>query len=211
MDAKTLQPVLILCASLAGLLIVACNAQNTASDGGGTTANTGTAASNASTNTLLSSPLVGTWYGRARLDMDRVQQHLETLTDPYQREDFRAMVNSFLSTEMAARFESNGSMELDVQIQPAGQPVTRGSSIGSWRLLESTSDSVLIETAEQLANGSTAIDRVRYQFAADGNVAYMVAGVNALLANCNPLMVFDRVAETGDQVANQPASDGTLR
>jgi hypothetical protein len=213
MDAKTVKPVLVLCSCLFGLVLVACNAQQSASSKAESAGQANAKDTSTVTTTPVSTPLiVGTWYGKARLDMVRVQQRYDSMTNIYQRQDFQDMVNSFLSTEMAARFDGNGSMELDVQIQPAGQEVARGNSRGQWRILDDTTPgSVLLETVEYLPNGLQSTDKVRYTFGPDGNVAYMVAGVNQLLADCNPLIVFDRVSGTNGQLANQPGNSGSFR
>ncbi len=212
MDAKTVKPVLILCGCLLGLVMVACSAQQSANNVAGPTEKINTPETTNAAPTTASPLIVGTWYGRARLNMVRVQQHFDAMTDPNQREYFQDMVSSFLSTEMAARFDGTGGMELDVQIQPAGQQVARGNSSGKWRVLDdSVPNNLLIETSERLPDGTQTIDKVRYQFGPDGNVAYMVAGVNAQLADCNPLIVFDRVAGSNGQLANQPGTDGSFR
>ena len=213
MDAKTVKPVLILCACLIGLVMVACNAQQMAEYKAGAAGQSNTKEASTTSTTSVSSPLiVGTWFGKARLDMVRVQQRFDSIANAWQRQEFRDMVNSFLSTEMAARFDGSGSMELDVQIQPAGQAVARGNSRGQWRILDDTTpNSVLLETTEYLPNGTQSVDKVRYTFGPGGNVAYMVAGVNEMLADCNPMIVFDRVSGSNENLANQPANGGSFR
>lgn len=213
MDAKTVKAVLILCACLFGLVMVACNAQQMAEYKANTAGKANTTETSAATTTPETTPMiVGTWYGKARLDMVRVQQRFDSIANVYQRQEFRDMVNSFLSTEMAAKFDGSGAMELDVQIQPAGQAVARGNSRGQWRILDDTTpNSVLLETTEYLPNGTQSVDKVRYTFGPGGNVAYMVAGVNEMLADCNPVIVFDRVSGSSENLANQPGTGGSFR
>lgn len=212
MDVKTIRPILILCGCLFGLVMVACTSQPSSSNPAESADPTNNTETSASTTTPASPLIVGTWYGKASLDMTHVQQRYDSLSNTFQREDFRDMINSFLSTEMAARYDGTGLMELDVQIQPVGQPIARGSARGKWRILENTPpNSVLIETAEHLPNGLQSVEKVRYTFGPGGNVAYMVAGVNELLADCKPMIVFERISESNGQLANQPGSNGSFR
>lgn len=155
--------------------------------------------------------LAGTWYGRARLNADKLQAHLDSIIDPAEREKQAAIVQGFLTTEMAARFDASGSMELDMQMQPPGQSVMRDSTTGKWSVLESSANEVLIETVEQLPTGGTETSQVRYQFQQNDNIVVMKPPTYPWLAACDPVFVFDRIEGPAANVASQPGNNRSVK
>ncbi len=196
-----------LCLLMIGLCFCGCNSgteQDASSDAGPAT----------SQNTIVDSSenrLVGTWYGQARLDMQRVETYLNAITDPAERDDRTKIVQSFLTTEMAARFDAAGNMELDIQMQPAGMQVMRDSTRGKWSVVENLADAVVIETSEQLPAGGTETNQVRYQFGPEGNTVSMRPPVSPWLAGCNPVFVLQRMDESTARLASEPGQNGGVK
>lgn len=157
------------------------------------------------TSTPVATPnrLVGTWYGQASLDMGQVAKRLDGLETEAQKAEFQAMVEAFLATEMAVRFTHDGGLESEVRVLAPTGEVAAGTSTGSWKLLEATNDYVVIEMKERFQDGATSSSQARYQFESAGDKAVMVAGVDPRLADCRPVIVFERMpaAATADRGA----------
>ncbi len=212
MDARTLTPFLVISGCLLGLAIVACDTRNGTPAAGGETgsnpvsAGSGTAVAAAAGQT----PLVGTWYGRATIDQELVHRYLLSLQTIPQQQQFRSMVESFVSTDMAARFLPTGEMQMEVEIKPVGQNAVKGATRGTWRVINHAGDSVTIECTEYNNDGSQSISQARYVFSADKRQAFLAPSVDPGLAMCGAMIVFDRIAEP-DQVANQNGADPRVR
>jgi hypothetical protein len=140
--------------------------------------------------------LVGTWYGKARLDQGLLQKKLDGMSDPVQRQMLLNVSRTFQTTEIGAEFGVDGSMTLDIQVQSAGQTL-RDSTRGNWRTLKVEGNAIFVETTEPLPQGGTETNQVRYQFEQDGRLAIMVAPTSDQLADCNPVFVFERVEAVG--------------
>ncbi|MGI9516579.1 MAG: hypothetical protein ACR2NP_06030 [Pirellulaceae bacterium] len=137
--------------------------------------------------------IIGTWYGRARLNTKLLNRKLESITDAAARERVQITAQIFQSTEIGVVFSDNGTMELEIEIQPAGQEALRDNTRGTWKAIEVLPNAIVLETTEPAPNGGTETKRVRYQFEMDGQVAIMVAPTSESLADCNPVFVFQRV------------------
>lgn len=166
--------------------------------------NSDTAENNTGRSAIAADKLAGTWYGRASVDSVKLQAWLDSIADPVERERHSGIVQGFLTTEMAARFDPSGTMELDMQMQPPGRPVLRDSTRGQWTVVQSGGDSVLIETVEQLPDGQTETSQVQYRFDPGGNKIRMTPPTSPWLAACDPVFVFTRIEGPRTDVASQP-------
>lgn len=151
--------------------------------------------------------LVGTWYGKASLNQQLLQQKLAAISDSGERAKLQQIAINFQSTEIGANFCENGEMLLDIQVNASGQQL-RESTEGKWRPLNVEKNAILIETSEQSPTGEMTTNRVRYQFQEGGDVAIMVAPTSEQLAALNPVIVFERIK--GESVADG-ANEGTLK
>lgn len=151
--------------------------------------------------------LVGTWYGKASLNQQLLQQKLASISDSGERAKLQQIAINFQSTEIGANFGENGEMLLDIQVNASGQQL-RDSTEGQWRPLNVEKNAILIETTEKSPAGETTTNRVRYQFQQGGDVAIMVAPTSEQLATLNPVIVFERIK--GESVADG-ANEGTLK
>jgi hypothetical protein len=125
--------------------------------------------------------------------MGHVQAQMNRLADPRDRHALQTIAQTFLTTEIGARFDPSGTMEFDVQIRPVGTMPMRDSTTGTWRVIEATGNALVIETVETLPQGGTQTSQVRYELSADGRTAVMAAPTSQMLATCEPAFVFERV------------------
>ncbi len=190
---------------IGGLSLAGCN------PGTGTDGSKPEKTAAAPTNNRVDQRLVGTWYGRAQLDMKRVEAFLESIDNSVERENLANVVRGFLTTEIGAQFDASGNMVLDMQMQPAGQPLLRDSTRGQWTVVDSTTDAVVIETVEPLPAGGTETNQVRYEFGQANNALRMVPPTSPWLAGCNPVFVFERIEDSMVQVANQPGGSDSVK
>lgn len=153
------------------------------------------------TKSASSQLLVGTWWGKAQLNQQKLDSKINSLADPNQRNMLVSLSQTFRTTEIGAEFSSDGGMVLDIEIRPVGRGSLRDSTTGNWKAIEEFSDAVVIETTEHLPNGGTETSRMRYQFSDGGQVAVMVAPTSSELADCDPVFVFRRVEPPTPQVA----------
>ena len=139
---------------------------------------------------FMVSRLAGAWLGAAHLDEERLATKLASLA-PEQREEAEMLARSFLSTNMAILFETNGQVQSEVEIQAADGQLLRESAQGAWKVVESNDLGFVVETQENLSNGSISTNRKVYQFRS-ANQMLTPAPVCDALKDCRPMLVFDR-------------------
>ena len=135
--------------------------------------------------------LVGIWLGSATLDETKLQQKLEWLV-PEQRVAAVAKAKSFLSTVIAIEFRTDGTVENDLEMISEDGKVIQDGSRGSWKVIQSKSDGLVVETLERLTDGSLAADQVFYRFSEDRNRFTLVIPVTKDLQGCDARLVFER-------------------
>lgn len=192
MDATKQRTLLTLVA-----LLVAVTGCNSSSESGGDAAEQAAAATSGAPENATAR-LSGLWYGRARVDMNLVQRQMQSLPDPRDRAALQEITRTFLTTEIGARFDQSGEMELDVQIQSPNGGSLRDSTTGTWRVVESSGNVLVVETTEQLPGGGTETSRVRYELGSGDRTAVMPAPTSELLAGCQPVFVFEKVEAVGN-------------
>lgn len=160
---------------------------------------------------LAGEKLVGVWYGVVHLDNTKVMAKLETLKEPEVRAQFMSMAETIESMRIATEFRSDGTMEIDIEIRPAGAEVQRASTVGTWRILEQNANSVMIETTEPAADPNQPelqdlVKQVQYTFIDKNHVAIR-APVSPDFNDCDPAVVFERQDISGqpaERVTGQP-------
>jgi hypothetical protein len=145
--------------------------------------------------------LSGIWLGGATLDEAKFQQKLERLV-PEQRDVVVAKAKSFLSTVIAIEFRRDGTVENDMEIISVDGQVMRDGSQGSWKVIQSKSDGLVVETQERLTDGSIAADQVFYHFFEDGNRFALAVPVSEDLQGCNAMLVFERQILSSNNLAD---------
>ena len=70
--------------------------------------------------------LVGVWFGGVHLDGEKVKAKLDRLEKPEVRQQFMAMAQTIESMRIATEFRADGTMEIDIEIQPVGGETAQG-------------------------------------------------------------------------------------
>ncbi len=136
--------------------------------------------------------LVGVWLGTASINESKLQGKLEQLA-PEQRNGIIARAKSFLSTTMAVEYREDGSVENDLELVSVDGRLLRDGSVGTWQIVESQGESLLIETVEQHSDGTTSTNRFDYKFVGDGSKFVMAVPVSEDLQDCDATLEFKRV------------------
>ncbi|MDG1872555.1 MAG: hypothetical protein P8J27_01490 [Mariniblastus sp.] len=152
--------------------------------------------------------LTGVWLGQASLDVEKLERKIENLP-PQQQQVVAAKANSFLSTVMAMDFRSDGTVENEIEIISIDGQSLRDGSVGQWKVLDSTAEGLMVETEEQLDNGTVAKDKMFYRFFDNGNQVAIAARVSEDLAGCDTVIVFERRTPTPTNVAAGDAKTQT--
>lgn len=136
--------------------------------------------------------LAGLWLGEAVINEDTLKSLLAEMTEPQQQALLKES-QTFVSTEMAMQFTSDGNMETEIEITPAGtaQPI-RGQTLARWSVLNAQGNQITVETIQQNENGEAVSAQTVYTVSADGNRIVMQANVASALAQCEPLIYLDR-------------------
>ncbi|MFK7769099.1 MAG: hypothetical protein AB8B55_17885 [Mariniblastus sp.] len=144
--------------------------------------------------------LTGVWLGVASMDQSGFQEKLNRM-QPAERSVAVAKASSFLSTVMAIDFRQDGTVENDLEIVATNGQVLREGTLGTWAVLESTTDGVLVETSEKLADGTVSKSQKRYQFSTNSNEFAMPVEVDEELKPFNAQMIFQRQSPNPTNVA----------
>jgi len=146
--------------------------------------------------------LTGVWIGEAILDKQKLQKKISQL-DPEAQKLVNVQLKSFLSTMMAMEFRANGTVENAVEIRAANGKLLQDSSVGSWRVMESKPNGLLVQTQERLADGRVVSDQMFYQFSGDRNQIAIKVPVAGELQDCDAMIVFNRQASKSTNIATR--------
>lgn len=135
--------------------------------------------------------LHGVWLGGATLDETKLQQKLDSLP-PAQQQVALAKARSFLSTLMAIEYRKDGTVENDLEIISVDGQLLRDGSVGNWNVVKQSANQVVVETQEQLSDGSTTTDQFVYHFFEDGSGFSLSVQTDDDLDGCDAMMVFER-------------------
>ena len=123
---------------------------------------------------------------------------------PAERAVTLAKARSFLSTVIAIDFRKDGTVENEMEIVSTNGQVLRDGATGTWSVIESTSESILVETEEKLSDGTTSKSQTRYQFLTNDNEFAMPVEVSQELAQFNARIVFQRQSLPATNIAENP-------
>ena len=156
------------------------------------------------------SKLTGLWLGGGFLDEAKLQAKLNAQT-PDQQNLTIARARTFLSTAMAIDFRKDGSVENEIELVTTDGQTIREGSTGAWKVVEVKEGGLMVETQENLVDGTISTNRGFYQF--DNNDQFRLAvPVSPELEGCNAMMVFARktlspqpvnIAEAPNQTENR--------
>jgi hypothetical protein len=157
---------------------------------------------NAQTASRKHIDLVGIWLGRGSLDRDKLQKALTSIENVEERARLEAMAKSFESVAIGMEFRPDATMALEVEIIPPDSEPVRENSAGFWRVVASDNGSITVRYTEDLGNGETDQQTVRYDYSADRNALTTVAPANPELLSFAPRFRFERRIEA--DIARQP-------
>ncbi len=148
--------------------------------------------------------LVGAWLGSAFLDEQRLVEKLESLPNDRQTAAVN-LADEFLTTVVAMDLRQDGSLELEIEVTPFGSQPLRDGGVGTWRIVETSADQVLIEMRTKLSDGEVTTDRHRFRYYPDGNQIAQLVPLGADLDPCNPVIILHRQPVSQTNMAEQTA------
>ena len=157
---------------------------------------------------LTARSLTGAWLGEAVMDQEKFKNKVAQLNAESQTMA-NVMAKSFLSTAMAMEFHENGTVENEVEVLSTQGQLLRDGSRASWRVLESKPNGLLVQTQEQLPDGTVVSDRMFYQFSGDRNQMAVRIPVGKELQDCDAMIVFERQMLPSTNIAAAPT--GTIK
>jgi len=199
------------CLGLALVAInVGCGEPKPEPPNNGETTNTSEQTSTASTPTVrlrstedAQQLLTGVWLGKAVINEQRLQTLLTEKSQP-QQEALFTEARTFLSTQMAMQFDSNGTMESAIEITPSGGQMIQGQTFAKWLVTAVEGNQITLETVEPDGSNQPITTQTVYTLSSDGNRIIMQANVGSDLSQCEPLVFLDRQIDT--RIAEAPAS-----
>ena len=135
--------------------------------------------------------LVGVWLGKAQLDRTR----LTKLMEPMPRQSVAEISHKadyFTGTLMAIEFRHDGTLENEIEITPPGEQPISATGFGTWHIVDADDRGIVVEIAEHNRDGSITTSRKTYQFYEDGDHFAVSIPLESVLAECNPLIIFER-------------------
>ena len=150
--------------------------------------------------------LTGVWYGESNLDVDAANQKLAGLP-PEEARQLEEIINTFHTLVMAAEFRADAVLELDMMIMtPDGQQF-RDRSIGTWNILETSSQHLKVRTSEYVANSQEPVEKTYlYKSIGKDRFEFVPENISPELLGFTPKVIFQRLEEelSDAEVAEQP-------
>jgi hypothetical protein len=137
--------------------------------------------------------LVGVWLGTSGMDREALNQRLETL-DPESQQRLLATAATFDSMFVAAQYNEDQSLELDMTITPQGSDTLRDQAYGSWEASKESDQSLLVRTVEY--HGDQKEESTKRYVIVDENHFVITPNVSDDLKEFQPVVLFERVAES---------------
>ena len=167
-----------------------CGSETTVSSGAQSTSSA--VAGGASTPVALTArTLTGAWLGEAILDEEKFQEQISQL-DAETQKRVKLQAKSFLTTAVAMEFRENGTVQNEVELVSIHGKLLHDGSFGSWQVLESRPNGMLVQLQERSSNGEVSTVKNFYQFSQDRNQMAIKIQVSKELATCDAMVVFDR-------------------
>jgi hypothetical protein len=152
-------------------------------------------------------PLIGSWLGAATLDASLLAQKLERV-EGEERARLQKVADIFSTYQVAMDFYSDGRLGMVVQFSLDGKEQLI-SATGTWKEVQRDAESIVVELVEQIEGQAPNTSQVRIMIHPDGQQIARPAELDAQLAVCEPMFIFNRIPEDfAQQMATQP--DGTM-
>jgi len=109
---------------------------------------------------------------------------------------------------MAIDFRNNGTVENEVEIQSVDGQTFQDRSFGTWKVVEEKPNGLVVETKEEMPDGSIVSSNIFYQFLGDKDHIAIVPPVADELTGCESYIIFERRA-LAPAVATRPLATQT--
>lgn len=137
--------------------------------------------------------LKGVWAGVASLDDAKIQEKVDNLFSPQEKEALLKKARLFLTAVVAYEFKDNGEYEADFEINTEKGSVERVSTIGKYQILERNGPKLIVEFLEKSEESQAKPEKKLLQFYEDGENLAMLVPAPPELSDCNPMVIFERV------------------
>ncbi len=137
--------------------------------------------------------LKGVWAGVAYLDEEKLKQKIDALPTIAERKALLTKAELFLSAVAAYEFKDNNDYETDCEINTDDGEIARAATIGRYKIVETDGLKMIVEFVEKTKEATAAREKKLVQFYEDGNHMAILVPAPEELADCNPLLVFERV------------------
>lgn len=147
--------------------------------------------------------LVGVWWGTGTLDQQSLNAAIDGLSFETRR-DVTAKAATFLATEMAIEFKTDGQMETAVEVTNQAGQRDSGMSVATWEASPTiNSGEYRVSSEETQTSGLKTIDHKTYRVSQDGKQLTLLVDLPGLLGQCNPRIVLQRQADQESVAAGQ--------
>lgn len=147
--------------------------------------------------------LVGVWWGTGTLD----QQSLNTAIDGLSFETRRGVTEkaaTFLATEMAIEFKTDGQLETAVEVTNQTGQRESGMSVATWVASPTiNSGEYRVDSEETQSSGLKTKHQKTYRVSQDGKQLTLLVDLPGLLGQCNPRIVLQRQEQQENVAAGQ--------
>lgn len=170
--------------------------------------------SNAQQEPAKNYQLKGVWAGVAYLDEEKLKAKVDAIQNADEKKALMAKAQLFLSAVAAYEFKETGEYESDFEIDTDDGEIARAATIGKFKVVEADGPKMIVQFLEKTKEPDAAHEKKLIQFYEDGEHMAVVVPAPAELADCNPLLVFERVSAeqlaAPSEIAKEP-SNSTIK
>ena len=137
------------------------------------------------------SSLEGTWLGLAFINEDQLNQELSKLPAEERKQVLDAAV-LFASTEVAFRFQGDGTFVHEMAMRPQGGNVIQESVAGTWKVLGKNRQVYRVQCVETAQDGTTTVVEKTCRMYEDGKNMSLDVTLQGVLSLCSPMIILER-------------------
>jgi len=153
--------------------------------------------------------LVGIWLGTSYLDEQALNEKLASLDSEEARQNLMTKAQTFYSMWMAAQFNADRTMEVDVEITlPSGETV-EDQATGSWQATMGAENSLTVTTVEHRGE-QTETSTKRYLIVDQDHIS-LVPSVAEELQDLQPFVIFQRQSDEQIPLSAQADAEESLK
>ena len=153
--------------------------------------------------------LVGVWLGTSYLDEQALNEKLTSVQDEAAREDLLSKAQTFYSMWMAAQFNTDETMELDVEITLPSGEIMKDQARGTWKASAGEQNTLIVTTVEHRGE-QTDTSTKRYMIVDQDHIS-IVPSVAEELQDLQPFVIFQRQSDQQIPLSAQADGDENLK